>query len=173
MATQYFFAHGDEQHGPYSGSELQELANAGKIQPTDVVWREGVGRRIPAWRVGNLFPGMQGPPPAEAPEAEAGAPPESPADSGDAKAAAPFTPADEKPAEKPPVKERPKRVVSIRGGTIASQDGKYVMYRKKCEKCGHEEQGKASTVIRPGSMKIPWFCRKCRKGRTVEMTAVG
>ena len=64
-------------------------------------------------------------------------------------------------------------MVSIRGGVLASQDGKYVMFRKKCDKCGYEEQGKNTTLIRPGAMKVPWFCRKCRKGRMVEMVAVG
>lgn len=183
MATQYFFSRGNEQFGPYTGTQLQALANAGKIQPTDAVWRAGVGRPIPAWRVKNLLPGVQAPPEAEGSEPattepSAAAPeavnsPETPVNEDAEKAAAAFTPEEEKPVAKPPVKERPRRVLSIKGGVIVSQDGKYVQFRKKCEKCGYMEQGKNNSLIRPGAMKIPFFCRKCRKGRMVEMMAVG
>jgi hypothetical protein len=173
MATQYFFAHGDAQHGPYSASQLLELANAGKIQPTDAVWRAGVGRPIPAWRVKNLFPGLPAPPEPGVAENDASSAETVPAEhEADAEDDAAFTPSDEKPITKPQEKERPRRVLTIRGGILVSQDGKYVSFRKKCPKCSHEEQGKHTTLIRPGSMKVPYFCRKCRKGRTVEMTAV-
>jgi hypothetical protein len=169
MATQYFFAHGDAQYGPYSAAQLLELANAGKIQPNDSVWRAGVGRPIPAWRVKHLFPDMQALPELES-EAEPEASPGD--DEADAKAASAFTHADEKPAVKPPEKERPRRVVTIKGGIIGGQDGKYVQFRKKCEKCGFTEQGKSTTLIRPGTMKITFFCRKCRKGRVCQMNAI-
>ncbi len=119
--------------------------------------------------------------PAQAPpEPDAGAPleaapaiPPEAANEDAAKAESAFTPEAEKPAAKPSVKERPRRVLSIKGGVLVGQDGKYVQYRKKCEKCGYMDQGKCNQLIRPGSMKISFFCRKCRKGRMVEMMAVG
>jgi hypothetical protein len=75
------------------------------------------------------------------------------------------------PPEKP--KERPRRVISIRGGKLVSQDGSHVVFRRVCEKCGSEAQGRLTLAIRPGAMKVPYFCRKCRKGRQVEMMGVG
>src|SRR5205085_9306972 len=78
----------------------------------------------------------------------------------------------EKPMPKAPVKEREKRVVSIKGGVICSQDGKHVQFRGKCTKCGYEAQGRSTMPIRQGPMKVNFFCRKCRKGRQVEMMGI-
>jgi hypothetical protein len=169
MVPRYFFAKGDEQHGPYTAAEMRALAADGKIDPADLVWQEGVGHRFPASRVKGLYqtPVAEPPPvvdaaPQEAPPEEA--PGEKPAETYS-------MPASEKPVPQPP-KERPRRVVSIKGGNIVSQDGVRVSFRKKCEQCGYVDQGRITTPIRPGSMRVPFFCRKCRKGRTVEMLAI-
>jgi hypothetical protein len=162
MATQYFFAHGDTQHGPYSALEMQGLAVAGKIEQTDTVWREGIGQPIPAARVKHLFPNLEGAPAADAAPVEDAEPAPSPA----------FTP----PAEKAPPRmaemDRPRRVVSIKGGIVVSQDGRIVQYRKKCTICGHEDPARSRAIIRPGSMTVSFYCRKCRKSRAVAMTAI-
>jgi hypothetical protein len=67
---------------------------------------------------------------------------------------------------------RPKRVVGIRGGVLTGQDGVKAQFRKKCETCGWEDTSRTSTIIRPGASRLPFFCPKCRRGRTVEITAV-
>jgi hypothetical protein len=55
MNVQWYYTAGDTRQGPFSGTELQALAAAGKIQPGDMVWREGVARGVPAHRVKHLF----------------------------------------------------------------------------------------------------------------------
>jgi hypothetical protein len=166
MADRYFFTHAEAQQGPYSADEMRNLALAGKILPTDSVWQEGMKQRFPASVVQNLFDDHV-----------------APGDTDDNLAAKesnemlaveelPAAPVASHLAEKPPrppEKERPKRVVSIKGGILCSQDGKHVQFRKKCTVCGYEEQGRTTQIIRAASMKIPFFCRKCRKGRQTEM----
>ena len=164
MTGQYFFAHGETKHGPYTADQMRDLATAGTIQRTDLVWQEGMKQRFQAAQVQFLFED-----PADGDEsAEAPAEPV-------AAAEAPETPPEpigermfEKPV-RPPEKDRPKRVVSIKGGILCSQDGKHVQFRKKCTVCGYEEQGRTTLLIRAVTMKIPFFCRKCRKGRVTEM----
>ena len=169
MTGQYFFAHGETEHGPYSADQMRSLATDGKIEPTDFVWQHGMTRRFAASRVQHLF--EDAPDSADSDET----------DVATAEAEAPLQAAEEKPAdaiaerpvEKPmrvPEKERPRRVVTIKGGVLVSQDGKHVQFRKKCTVCGYEEQGRTTQVIRPGAMKMAFFCRKCRKGRSTEMT---
>jgi hypothetical protein len=175
MATRYYVGRGDSAYGPFSTPELRALAASGQIQPSDSVWPEGTQLRVPAGRVKNLFqaspahgsPGQQAlvesdatPPP---PEAEDTAASSTPSDE-------PEEPAPYAPTPRQEEKPRPKRVVSIKSGIICSQDGVRVQFRKKCEKCGYEEQGRTTIVIRSGSMRVPFFCRTCRKGRVVEMT---
>jgi hypothetical protein len=55
MNVQWYYATGDTRQGPFSGEELQALAAAGKIQPGDTVWKEGMARGVPAHRVKHLF----------------------------------------------------------------------------------------------------------------------
>jgi hypothetical protein len=165
MTIHYLVARGETRYGPFSAAELRALAASGQLRPTDSVWQQGTQLRVPAARVKGLFSA----PPAEAPPAEEAAapPPEAPEEKP------PEAPEEKPPPPPPQAPKRPKRVVSITGGVLCSQDGTYVQFRKKCEKCGYTDPGRTNTVIRPGSMKIPFFCRKCRKGRMVQMTAVG
>jgi len=55
VSDQWYYAWRGEKIGPYSGLQLQELAQAGKIQPTDTIWQEGTTLGVPATRVKNLF----------------------------------------------------------------------------------------------------------------------
>ncbi len=82
------------------------------------------------------------------------------------------TPAPESRPAAPAPKPRPNRVVSIRGGVLAGQDGEKVQFRKQCEKCGHIEAARTTTAIRVGTFRVPFFCPKCRRGRTVELTGI-
>ncbi len=174
MAREFFFARGDAEHGPYTAIELRELASTGVITPADLVWRAGSPARILAAQVKGLFTTAPPPPLEPAPESAPGIETAVEAPAAGAAEAVTAPPAMEVEKEKPAAaKPRAKRVVSIKGGVLVSQDGTYVQYRRKCEKCGYTDPGRSNTVIRPGSMKIPFFCRKCRKGRTVEMMAVG
>jgi GYF domain 2 len=56
MAGHWYYAWQGVKLGPYSALQLQELAEAGKIQPTDTIYKEGVDEGVPAARVENLFP---------------------------------------------------------------------------------------------------------------------
>jgi GYF domain 2 len=170
MTGQYFFAHGETKHGPYTADQMRDLATAGKIQRTDLVWQEGMKQRFKAALVEFLFED-----PADATDADGSA------STPDELLVAPEVPEPppapaaeqvfEKPA-RPQEKDRPKRVVSIKGGVLCSQDGKHVQFRKKCTVCEYEEQGRTTQVIRAGSMKVAFFCRKCRKGRMTEMHGI-
>jgi GYF domain 2 len=164
MTGQYFFAHGETKHGPYTADQMRDLATAGKIQRTDLVWQEGMKLRFQAALVEFLFEDS-----AAATETD-----DSVKSQGEPAAAteAPPEPTADRVFEKavrPQEKDRPKRVVSIKGGVLCTQDGKHVQFRKKCTVCGYEEQGRTTLLIRAVTMKIPFFCRKCRKGRVTEM----
>ena len=163
MADRYFFTHSEAQQGPYSADEMRGLALAGKILPTDPVWQEGMKQRFPASVVQNLFEDFVAP---DDVADDALQPADVAADD------APVATVAERPREKParlPETDRPKRVVAIKGGVLCTQDGKHVQFRKKCTVCDYEEQGRSTQIIRAGSMKIAFFCRKCRKGRQTEM----
>ncbi|HEV3115867.1 MAG TPA: GYF domain-containing protein [Gemmataceae bacterium] len=55
MSVQWYYGTEGDRHGPYSAQELQALAAAGTIRPTDTVWKEGVAQGVAAVRVKNLF----------------------------------------------------------------------------------------------------------------------
>jgi hypothetical protein len=55
MANQWFFARDGATSGPFSATQLQELAAAGQIRPQDTVWKEGMERRVSAAKVDKLF----------------------------------------------------------------------------------------------------------------------
>ncbi len=185
MAERYYYAHGGAPHGPYSALQMREFADGGHIVPTDPVWKEGTTQQIPASRVKNLYsppasPALPAlipstPELSAAPAILAAAPELAPDEAVDVEqpepAATPPAPAS---APKPAVAPvRAKRVTSIRGGILCSQDGVSVRYRKKCEKCGHEDPARCAAVIRTGAMRVRFYCPKCRKSRAVEMTGVG
>lgn len=56
MGRKYFYSHGGRIVGPVSSSKLREHARAGQLLPTDVVWRAGELKRVPATSVKGLFP---------------------------------------------------------------------------------------------------------------------
>ncbi len=202
MADRWYYAHGEDRKGPFSGQQMKDLASGGEILPTDTVWKEGVAQGAPASKVKNLFqpsrpdagPGAAPPPPAEADPAPAAAAalaeavpppvqPDSPVPAAEAKANTAEAPAQTVRAETTSdgaaaATQRPGagqthakkgRAVAGKGAIIQGQDGVNVRFRKKCTVCGHEESSLTTMPIRQGIMRSPFYCRKCRKSRDVEV----
>ncbi|MCS7306111.1 MAG: DUF4339 domain-containing protein [Thermoguttaceae bacterium] len=55
MSPGWYYAQENKQFGPVSAAELKALADGGKLQPDDLVWREGMADWVPARRVKGLF----------------------------------------------------------------------------------------------------------------------
>lgn len=55
MASQWFFAWGAHNFGPFSAEELKGFAASGRLQPGDTVWKEGMTVGVVAARIKNLF----------------------------------------------------------------------------------------------------------------------
>ena len=53
-----------KQHGPLSNSELKSLADCKRLQPTDLIWKEGMAEWVPASKIKGLFPAAPPPLPA-------------------------------------------------------------------------------------------------------------
>jgi len=51
---------GDDQFGPVSSDELKRLAEAGKVRPTDQVWKEGMDDWMAASKMQGMFPEKSG-----------------------------------------------------------------------------------------------------------------
>jgi GYF domain 2 len=172
MAHKWYYGRGGKRFGPYSGAQLQGLAAAGDIGPEDMVWQEGIDKGSPASRVRYLFD-------AAAPPAAVGAAALAPRSSGtDLPEDADLVPLAE---AQPPAPAQPaaaessskkRRVLSIKGGMIVSQDGFTLRYRKKCASCSHEDTSVASAAIRNGTTRVNYYCPKCKKSRPVEIQAV-
>ncbi len=54
--TEWMYFVDGQQHGPVSSQGLRQLAAAGKLSPTDLVWREGLAEWAPAAKLKGLFP---------------------------------------------------------------------------------------------------------------------
>jgi hypothetical protein len=69
MATEWFYTqNGQQAPAPVSAAELKRLATAGDLQPTDMVWREGMPNWVTAGTIKELFPASRittAPAPAE------------------------------------------------------------------------------------------------------------
>lgn len=56
MAAQWHYSKRGERHGPVNGEQLRQLAVSGQLQPTDLVWRDGLAEWQKASSVKGLFP---------------------------------------------------------------------------------------------------------------------
>ena len=56
MANLWHCKRQDKQFGPFSDQQLKQLAASGKLQPSDMVQREGTDQWVPANRLKGLFP---------------------------------------------------------------------------------------------------------------------
>jgi hypothetical protein len=196
MASQWYYGERDNRQGPFTDQQLRALADQGRIQPTDMIWKQGIEQGVPAHRVKNLLVAgaatvapvvttLASPPPetaeyappTETPAAQpetaeyapaAETPEAEPEAEGEAKEEAKPP---ERPAETPKsqVKARKPKAVAIRGCVIVSQDGETVIFTKKCVECGMAETGRSRRPIRMGTTRDTYFCKKCRKVRPVEI----
>jgi hypothetical protein len=68
MAAEWFLAReGQQTTGPLTAQQLKQLAVAGQVRPTSLVWKEGMTRWVPASQVKGLLEGLAGEPGASAP----------------------------------------------------------------------------------------------------------
>jgi hypothetical protein len=76
MASAWFYEHNGKEIGPVTSSELKALAASGRLEPTHLVWKEGLDQWLPAGKL----PGLYGNAPASGGLAESHAGLPSPAD---------------------------------------------------------------------------------------------
>jgi hypothetical protein len=179
MADQWYYAVDGVRQGPCSARELRQRAAAGRILPTDMIWKEGVVEGALAKNVKNLLPAtvLQAPPaPAEATSPRPIAPtPEPTSDQSSSETQAPQAEdaqlqAESRPGRRPQPEQLKKGTATAgKGVIIVGQDGTRVNYKKKCTVCGHEDPGLHSMLIRQGWVRSMYYCPKCRKPRSVEM----
>jgi len=56
MASKWFYKKNGQDHGPVSSTELKELGAKNELQPSDLVWKEGMPQWLPASRLAGLLP---------------------------------------------------------------------------------------------------------------------
>ena len=56
MSNQWFYSKHGQQQGPVSSEQLKQLAASGQLQPSDLVWKDGIGQWAEARRINGLFP---------------------------------------------------------------------------------------------------------------------
>lgn len=57
MSTaEWYYLQNGQQIGPVASGQLRQLASRGRLQPQDLVWRDGLTSWVPAARVKGLFP---------------------------------------------------------------------------------------------------------------------
>ena len=55
--AEWHYSRGNEQHGPVSSAQLKEMATAGQLQPTDLIWKDGMPGWVAAGKIKGLFEG--------------------------------------------------------------------------------------------------------------------
>ena len=70
--SQWHYSKSGQQQGPVSSEQLKQLAASGQLQPSDLVWKEGMGQWAEARRMKGLFP--------DAPTADSHVPPPMPSE---------------------------------------------------------------------------------------------
>jgi len=53
--VQWYYARNEQQYGPVSAAELRQLADAGRLTPDDLLWREGMDAWTTAINLRGLF----------------------------------------------------------------------------------------------------------------------
>jgi len=83
MASEWFYMKDGQQCGPIGSEELKGLAASGQLQPTDMVWKEGMAEWVAASKLKGVFPEEAKPatPPPPPPPATARPPQPPPAPS--------------------------------------------------------------------------------------------
>ncbi len=62
MSQQWYFSKNNQQQGPVSPEQLKQLAASGQLQPSDLVWKEGMGQWTTASSIKGLFAAPAAPP---------------------------------------------------------------------------------------------------------------
>jgi hypothetical protein len=82
-------------------------------------------------------------------------------------------PGPERPQVPQPEAAKKRRVISVKGGVISSQDGEVVKYRKQCLKCRYADVCLTTMRIRSGVTRVNFFCPKCKKNQQCVIQGVG
>jgi hypothetical protein len=80
--------------------------------------------------------------------------------------------AEPKPSESRKPEPRKARATVVTGAIIIRVEATAVVYRKKCNNCGHEDASQSRIPIRNGVTRLSFFCPKCRKARPVQIQCV-
>ena len=56
MASQWYYTNQGQQCGPVASDQLKQLAAAGRLQPSDLVWKQGMPQWSAASHISGLFP---------------------------------------------------------------------------------------------------------------------
>jgi hypothetical protein len=67
MSEQWFYSKGGQQQGPVSSQQLKQMAATGQLQPTDLVWKEGMEQWVAASSIKGLFVATTSTPPPPPP----------------------------------------------------------------------------------------------------------
>ena len=64
MNQDWYYLSGGNRFGPIDTNKLKELAASGGLQPTDMLWRDGMAEWVPASSIKGLWPSGVAPAPA-------------------------------------------------------------------------------------------------------------
>jgi GYF domain 2 len=53
--AEWHYSRGNEQHGPVSSAQLKQMAAGGQLQPTDLIWKDGMPGWVAAGKIKGLF----------------------------------------------------------------------------------------------------------------------
>src|SRR5438477_6696674 len=53
--AEWHYSRGNEQHGPVSSAQLKQMATAGQLQPTDLIWKDGMPGWVASGKIKGLF----------------------------------------------------------------------------------------------------------------------
>ena len=56
MASEWYYAKGDEKFGPVTDAELTSIAQSGELSPDDLVWNDGMPEWMPVGKIDGLLP---------------------------------------------------------------------------------------------------------------------
>jgi hypothetical protein len=56
MSDDYYYSQAGQRCGPVPGEQLKQLAASGQLQPSDLIWKEGMPGWVAAAKVKGLFP---------------------------------------------------------------------------------------------------------------------
>jgi hypothetical protein len=62
VAAEWYYAKDNKRHGPLTEAQLHELAASGQLQPSDMVWKQGMQAWTPANKIEGLFSSVSPPP---------------------------------------------------------------------------------------------------------------